>query len=124
METQEIVTVAQCFAGREFNQRELEVLTDLCAEAAKQWREQLREGVEPEDCQGVFLTASAWTALAAMSQALEASQPVPLAFTAGELSVRTGAEGSACARSLARQARLLLEPYLEDSAFAFLGVRG
>ena len=124
METQEIVTVAQCFAGREFNEQELAVLADLCAEAAKQWREQLREGVEPEDCRGVFLTASAWTALAAMSKALEASQPVPLAFTAGELSVRGGAEGSACARSLARQARLLLEPYLQDSAFAFLEVRG
>ena len=99
METQEIVTVAQCFAGREFNEQELAVLADLCAEAAKQWREQLREGVEPEDCRGVF-------------------------FTAGELSVRGGAEGSACARSLARQARLLLEPYLQDSAFAFLEVRG
>ena len=82
METQEIVTVAQCFAGREFNEQELAVLADLCAEAAKQWREQLREGVEPEDCRGVFLTASAWTALAAMSQALEASQPLPLGSSA------------------------------------------
>lgn len=124
MEVQEIVTVAQCFAGREFNEKELEVLAALCEEAAKQWREQLREDVEPEDCKGVFLTASAWTALAAMSEALEASQPVPVAFTAGELSVSGGADGSACAKSLARQARLLLEPYLEDSKFAFLEVRG
>ena len=57
METQEIVTVAQCFAGREFNEQELTVLADLCAEAAKQWRVQSRGGGGTGGCRGgVFLS--------------------------------------------------------------------
>lgn len=125
--TQEILTIALCFVGKSLTPQEEQVLSDLCQAAGEQWYALLRDGVEIEDCRGAFLTASAWTALAAMSAALEQSSPTPLSFSAGDLSVQTGrsqADPGACARSLQVQAQALMAPYTRDLAFAFLGVEG
>lgn len=124
--SEEIVTVAQCFAGRTLTEREQEALADLCGIAQEQWTNQLREGVDPEDCRGPFLTASAWTALSYLSGAMEASRPGVLSFSAGDLSVRTGevTAGSVCAKSLRAQAEELMAPYTRDEAFSFREVEG
>ena len=57
---------------------------------------------------------------------LEQSQPTPLSFSAGDLTVRAREDrtGDACARSLQSQAERLMEPYVQDGCFAFLEVEG
>ena len=61
-----------------------------------------------------------------MTGALEQSQPTPLSFSAGDLTVRAREDrmGDACARSLQSQAERLMEPYVQDGCFAFLEVEG
>ena len=123
--SREILDVALCFVDRELNDKELEVLENLCAAAGENWAGQLREGLEPEDCRSAFTIASAWSALAGMLAAMEGTKPTPLSFTAGDLSVRTGGEdGTATAKTLRSQAEALMAPYVEGSLFAFLEVRG
>ena len=124
--TQEILEAALCFAGRTLSQGEEGFLAGLCEAAYGRWAGSLREGVAPEDCRGAFLAACAWTALAGMSGALEAAQPTPLSFSAGDLTVNTGRSerASACAGSLLAQAEVLMAPYTADGGFAFLGVEG
>lgn len=126
IQRQEIVDVATAFAGRVLTDGEGAALSILCGGALDWWRGLLREGVAEEDCRDLLVVASAWTALAAMTGALEGSQPGPVSFSAGDLSVTTGntAGGNACAESLRRQAELVMAPYVRDGAFAFLEVRG
>ena len=113
--------MALCFAGRELTDGEENVLSILCGGALEQWLGRLREDVTEEDCQDLLVVASAWTALAGMTGALEQSQPTPLSFSAGDLTVRAREDrtGDACARSLQSQAERLMEPYVQDGCFAF-----
>ena len=123
--TQEIAETARCFAGRALTEGEDAVLTYLCQAAGDLWRDRLREGIEPEDCRGVFLTASAWTAVSYLAGAMELGQAGVLAFAAGDLSVRLGDGASgACGKSLRTQAEELMAPYTMDEAFAFREVEG
>ena len=85
---QAVLEVALCFAGRELTDGEENVLSILCGGALEQWLGRLREDVTEEDCQDLLVVASAWTALAGMTGALEQSQPTPLSFSAGDLTVR------------------------------------
>ncbi|MCI5498945.1 MAG: hypothetical protein MR419_05415 [Clostridiales bacterium] len=126
IQRQEIVDVATAFAGRALTAGEEEVLSSLCGGALDQWRGRLRDEVDEEDCRDLLVVASAWTALAAMTGAMEASQPTPVSFSAGDLSVTAarGEGGNACAESLRRQAELVMTPYVQDGAFAFLEVEG
>lgn len=123
---QAVLEVALCFAGRELTDGEENVLSILCGGALDQWLGRLREDVTEEDCQDLLVVASAWTALAGMTGALEQSQPTPLSFSAGDLTVRAREDrtGDACARSLQSQAEWLMEPYVQDGCFAFLEVEG
>ena len=123
--TEEILTVARCFAGTELSQEEEAVLSTLCEGASALWTDRLRADLTPEDCRGTFITACAWTALGGMTGAMEQNRPAPLSFSAGDLSVHTGArDANACARSLRAQAQELMAPYTKDTGFAFLGVEG
>ena len=117
---QAVLEVALCFAGRELTDGEENVLSILCGGALEQWLGRLREDVTEEDCQDLLVVASAWTALAGMTGALEQSQPT------GDLTVRAREDrtGDACARSLQSQAERLMEPYVQDGCFAFLEVEG
>ena len=123
---QAVLEVALCFAGRELTDGEENDLSILCGGALEQWLGRLREDVTEEDCQDLLVVASAWTALAGMTGALEQSQPTPLSFSAGDLTVRAREDrtGDACARSLQSQAERLMEPYVQDGCFAFLEVEG
>lgn len=122
MDVQEIVTVVQGLAEREFSESELETLTVLCEESAKRWLKRLRDDVALEDHKGVFVLACAWSALAVWEEISQAAAPLPKSFTAGDLRVER--DSSAGARSLERQAEVLMTPYVQDSAFAFLEVLG
>ena len=123
--TEEILTVARCFSDRNWTAEEEEILTTLCRAAQDRWAEKLREELEPADCRGAFVTACAWSALAAMQTGLEAGGGFPVAsFTAGDLTVRRSGGRNAAAKSLEAQAQALMEPYIRDGAFAFLEVPG
>jgi len=123
--TDDILTVAKCFSDRAWTQAEEEVMTVLCQAARDRWAEKLREELDPEDCRGPFVTACAWSALAAMQSGLEAGTEFPVsAFTAGDLTVKREQTGSAAAKSLEAQAQALMEPYVRDGGFAFLEVMG
>lgn len=123
--TEEILTVARCFSEREWTEAEEEIMTTLCQAALDRWTEKLREELEPADCRGPLVTACAWSALAAMQTSLEAGGSFPVSsFTAGDLTVRRAGGRNAASRSLEAQAQALMEPYLQDGAFAFLEVAG
>ena len=123
--SREILDVALCFVDRELSEKELEILENLCRAAGENWAGQLRDELRPEDCRNAFTIASAWSALGLMLSAMEGTQPTPLSFTAGDLSVRTGGEeGAATAKTLRAQADALMAPYLAHDLFAFLEVRG
>lgn len=122
--TEDIVFIAQCLVDREFSEKELAVLGVLCAAAKDAWSQRLREEVETDTFRGIFTLACAWTALAALEESRGNIEPLPLSFTAGALRVAEPADVPANARSLRRQAELLMTPYVEDGDFAFLEVRG
>ena len=123
--TEDILAVARCFSDRDWTEAEEAVMTALCEAAQSRWTEKLREELEPEDCRGPFVTACAWSALAAMQTGLEAGGGFPVAsFTAGDLTVRRSGGRNAAAKSLEAQAQALMEPYIQDGAFAFLEVTG
>ena len=122
MDIREIVTVAQGLSEREFQETELEALTVMCEESVRRWQARLREDVVWEEHKGVFILACAWSALAVWEEVSQAA--LPRAFTAGALRVERGGDSSAGARSLERQAEVLMTPYVEDGAFAFLEVMG
>ena len=123
--TEEILAVARCFSDRDWTEAEETVMTTLCQAAMDRWAEKLREELEPADCRGPFVTACAWSALAAMQSSREAGGGFPVAsFTAGDLTVRRSGGRNAAAKSLEAQAQALMEPYIQDGAFAFLGVAG
>lgn len=121
----EVLTVAECFVSRTLTSAERTVLTQLCGAALERWRGQLREGVGEEDCRGAILAAGAWTALAGMTGAGESSNPSPVSFTAGDLTIHNRSTSpSACAKSLQTQAEAIMAPFVQDRDFAFLEVAG
>lgn len=124
MEVQEIMTVVQGLAERTFTPAELETLTVLCGESAKRWKARLRAGTALEEIRGVFVLACAWSTLAVWEEISQAAVPLPRSFTAGALRVDRDGDSSAGARSLERQAEVLMAPYVQDNTFAFLEVMG
>ena len=123
--TEDILAVAGCFSDRAWTREEEAVMTALCEAARDRWEEKLREELTPDDCKGPFLTACAWSALAAMQSGMEAGDCFPVAsFTAGDLTVRRSGGLNAAAKRLEAQAQALMEPYIRDGAFAFLEVAG
>ena len=121
----EVLSVAECFVSRTLSTGEEGLLSNLCSTAMNRWEAQLRDGMEPEDCRGAFVAASAWTALAGMTGAGESTSPSPVSFTAGDLTVRNrDASASDCAKSLREQAEAIMAPFVRDGGFAFLEVAG
>lgn len=98
---------------------ERERLGVLCAAAARELERGLREGVSREDCGDVFPLAAAWIALEDLGRGDRCGDVE--SFTAGGLTIRTGGSGG---DDLRRRGRELMEPYLLDQNFSFLGVPG
>jgi len=95
---------------------QLRKLRVLCNTYTISLKEQLREGVQPEDIEDPFCTAVSLYALSA----LEGLKENMGEFRAGDLTVKQG-NGSQRQKDLQRQAELLMRPYLQDS-FQFMGV--
>lgn len=116
----EILKLAQAASGAAAEEQPLLAL--LCDAAQQRWKSRLRQGVRMEDCGAAFLCAAAFTAAAD----LEAGRGGAVEFfTAGEISVRTGAAGtSPAAEALRQTAERLMAPFTEAEDFCFKGVRG
>jgi len=91
------------------------LLEVLCKAACDALEARLREGMTPEDCREVFVTAASLQALAAMEGFGETTE-----FKAGDLTVKK-ADRADRARELRYQAENLMRLYLKD-AFLFTGV--
>lgn len=96
----------------------LPMLEVLCRCAETSLRQNLREGVSPEDCKADFVAAASLYALAAMSEMDELGQMEQI--KAGDLTLRRGSTDSA-ACCLRYQAEVMMSPYMKDR-FSFMGV--
>lgn len=96
----------------------LPMLEILCRCAETSLRQNLREGVSPEDCKADFVAAASLYALAAMSEMDEIAQMDQI--KAGDLTLRRGSTDSA-ACCLRYQAEVMMSPYMKDR-FSFVGV--
>lgn len=104
-------------------EEELDLLQSLCEAAQSELAQQLRPGVRVQDCQGAFLIAAAWTALAGLCVSRSQHSNVA-SWSAGDVSVKERQSPSQQADFYRAQARRLMAPYLQDPDFAFLRVRG
>ena len=100
---------------------EEEILSRLCEAAEAELAEKLKSGVRAEDCHGAFVIAAAWMALAGLCIS---RQDGITSWSAGEVSVKCGADAGTQAAVYRGQAKRLMEPYCEDDKFAFVGVEG
>ena len=96
----------------------LPMLEVLCRCAENSLKQNLREGVSPDDCKADFVAAASLYALAALSEMDEVAQMEQI--KAGDLTLRRGSTDSA-ACCLRYQAEMMMAPYLKDR-FSFVGV--
>ena len=61
--TDEIRKKAETLAGRELREQEAALLGEMCAAAAQELEQRLRQGVKPEDIQSAFVSAAGVLAL-------------------------------------------------------------
>lgn len=96
------------------------VLRTLCKSACRVLDGQLRDGLTAEDCGGAYPLAAAWMAL----EWLRGSQGMDgvTYLSAGDMAVRR--EGDGDGKTLSRQAREIMSPFLRDDGFVFRGVKG
>ena len=115
---QEILALAMVLGNVSENDRQrLEV---LCRNARRELEGQLRGGVTAQDCGDTLVLAASWLALADLRTGDAASGVT--AFSAGDLSIRTGESQSGDV--LRSRARRLMAPYLLPEGFCFREVRG
>ena len=120
--TEQIINLAAGIANP--SEGELPLLEMLCRAAEREWMNELKGGVLPDDCGEAFLCAAAFTAVADF--ALSRNGENVASFTAGEISVkRKGtAEEQAQAEAFREIAARLMAPYGVARDFAFKGVLG
>lgn len=94
-------------------------LAAVCAAAAAELRSRLRPGVDAEELGGIFTTASAFLAIAMLSE-LSAAPSGASSFTAGRVSAQIDGKTAAVLRS---SAETMLAQYI-GGGFAFKGVSG
>ena len=96
------------------------VLRTLCQNACNMLDRRLKDGLTAENCGGAYPLAAAWLAL----DWLRGSQGMDgvTYLSAGDLTVRR--EGGGDDGSLSRRAMEIMDPFLRDDGFVFLGVKG
>lgn len=96
----------------------LPMLEILCRCAETSLRQNLRDGIAPEDCKADFVAAASLYALAAMSEMDDLEQIREI--KAGDVTLRRNSTDSA-ACCLRYQAEVMMKPYMKDR-FSFVGV--
>jgi len=95
------------------------VLEAMCTAAELVLLTQLRDSLQPEDCEAEFITAASLLAVASWEEAGESGSMEE--FKAGDLTVKRGSRVDASARCLRKQAKQIIGPFLKD-CFCFTGV--
>lgn len=115
--TQQIMELCRAMgAGKD----QEELLLPLVQTVQENLRNQLRDGVSPENCGQAFPMAVAALAMEALEQVGETGGTVT-SFTAGDLMIQRR-PGAAVRRSML--AERWLSPWLKDGGFVFQGVCG
>ena len=70
--TEEILEKAEVLVGRELDEKETALLQEMCAAAAQELEQRLRQGVKPEDIQSAFVSAAGVLALSLYIQVASA----------------------------------------------------
>ena len=117
-----ILSLAQTITNA--TDEELTLLGMLCTAAQREWSDRLRQGVVISDCEELFICACAYSAAAGLLATRKGRQE-PVSFTAGGLSIRElgETERTATGVSLRQAAERLMAPWINESDFAFHGVR-
>ena len=123
--TDEILKKAEILAGRELDEKEKALLQEMCAAAARELEQRLRQGVSPADIQSAFVSAAGVLALSLYIQVGSAGEE-ETNLKLGDVSVQRRGAGTArtSASTLRKQAEAMLAAYLEDQGFSFQEVRG
>ena len=121
MLVEQIYEAAVSFGGAASSELEA-----LCGAALAELKKSLRDGLSPEDCGEVFVTAAAFTALAMQTELKSLSGIGVESYTAGSVSVRSGGSTAAysAAKSLRAQAARIMAPFVRSEGFDFIGVNG
>ncbi len=96
----------------------LPMLEILCRSAEVSLKQNLRDGITPEDCKADFVAAASLYALAALSEMDELAQLSEIQVK--DLTMRRGSTNTA-ACCLRFQAERMIQPYLKER-FQFMGV--
>ena len=115
--TQQVYTQARLMA-QELDEENQAMLEAVCAAAATQLKQQLRDNIGPEDCLTDFVTAAAMLALASMSDVGSMAQLEQV--KAGDVTLRRNSS-KVGTQSLRQQAHALMRPYIKAN-FSFVGV--
>jgi len=114
--TEEILILCKAMGA---TQEQEDLLYPLIQTACAALESRLKPGVTAADCGEAFPLAAAMVAMDGLEQAMGGGQVT--SFTAGEVSIRTGAGGGS---TRSAQAERLLAPWLGETGFAFRGVKG
>jgi len=101
---------------------ESEGLAALCSAAEREFTARLRAGVTPEMCREVLITASAMLAVSMHGYVKDGDGIT--SYKAGDIEVKRGENSQGSREVLQRQAEVLMQPYISDGDFCFMGVRG
>lgn len=101
-----------------------ENLETLCRMAEQEISARIKPNVSMEECKDAFIQAAAMIAAAIYRGAKGGTEDVS-AYRAGSVSVtKRVSESGGNYESLRRQAELIMAPYIYDSGFSFIGVKG
>ena len=114
---EDIYAAAVILAGAES-----EGLAALCCAAEREFTARLRPDITPEMCRETLITASAMLAVS-MHGYVKNSDNIT-SYKAGDVEVRRSENSDSFGNELQRQAELLMQPYISDGDFCFMGVRG
>ena len=111
----QVIAQAKLLAG-ELDVRDAALLEVLCSAASDSLAARLREAMQPEDCEGAFVTAASLYALCNLQDAEKSASLEE--FKAGDLTVK---HSKPEVQNLRKQADQVIAPFLKDS-FRFSGV--
>lgn len=116
--SEEIYAAAVILAGHENDG-----LPVLCCAAEREFTARLRPSITPEMCRETLITASAMLAVSMLGYVKDENDDIH-SYKAGDVEVRRRENGANARSELQRQAELLMQPYISDGDFCFMGVQG
>lgn len=115
--SEDIYAAAVVLAGAESDG-----LAALCCAAEREFIARLRPSVTPDMCREILIIASAMLAVSMHGYVKDGDNIT--SYKAGDVEVRRSENSESSRSEMQRQAELLMQPYISDGDFCFVGVRG